>query len=636
MSRWWSRAPRFRTARLKRGSVVLAAALALTGLAATAASATPPDAELITVTDDGFVATWTTSEASDTTVCFGRAQGSLDCQAQEPDTRFHRAEVDGLESGQRYFYSLRSDNVPQAPSSTNPGSFTTLQEPPGEHLFDFAVVSDTHIGEQCSGTAVTFRPPAGSVPPCFSSDQPYAATMTRAAVDELNDRGLGLAILNADNTSHGEYDQAAELKDIFEGFNGERHLARGPHDRAEQNDADPRCGDDNDCFRAVFFPDRPEGRIYYSFDYRRHHFVALDSANPGDGVGDLSDPDQLAFLERDLEQARQAGQKTFIFFHHPVSEYANTTAFPPLVFGVRPDRGGTEFLELVSRFPNVVGVLNAHTHRNYVSYSPETGARLPFIENGPTKEYPGGYSVFSVYSGGYMRNFQRLECSFCREWTSTTRDEYLGLYPLYTLGTLSARNFTHVYDCDVPTPPPSPPTGNESAIGGDTSAACPSGDEGEPPPGPGQRPSCNGERTTITGTSGDDTIRGTAGVDVIRARPGEDVVRARGGNDVICANEDEDAVRAGGGDDYVSGGRGDDDDRLRGGAGDDEIRAQRGEDVLGGGGGSDFLLGNRQDDLLLGGKGPDRLLGNKGDDELRGGRGRDTVRGGAGRDARRQ
>ncbi|MGH2981099.1 MAG: metallophosphoesterase family protein, partial [Solirubrobacterales bacterium] len=173
---------------------------------------------------------------------------------------------------------------------------------------------------------------------------------------------------------------------------------------------------------------------------------------------------QNAFLRRDLAEHRD--QRTFIFFHHPVSEYATAYAAPPVVFGVRPDRGGVEFLDLMARYPNVVGVFNAHTHRNFVSYSPRTGARLPYIESGAAKEYPGGYSIVRVYSGGYSRNFYRpRNCEFCRDWTATTRSEYLGLYPYYTLGTLDARNFTHVYGCPIPTPPPSPP-GNAGVGGG--------------------------------------------------------------------------------------------------------------------------------------------------------------------------
>lgn len=88
------------------------------------------------------------------------------------------------------------------------------------------------------------------------------------------------------------------------------------------------------------------------------------------------------------------------------------------------------------------------------------------IENGASKEYPGGYSVFDVYEGGYTRSYVRpKECAFCREWTQTTSAEFFGLAPQYLLGSVGTRNFTHVYGCDAKLPPPSLP-GTESLVTG--------------------------------------------------------------------------------------------------------------------------------------------------------------------------
>ncbi len=429
-----------------------------------------PGAELVTVTDHSFDATWPTQKTADTTVCVGTAPDRQSCQRQEQATSFHYAEVNGLAPGTRYFYTLRSAGTDIAPSPTNPGTFRTLTPPPGRHLFDFALLSDIHIGEQCSGTAFTAPLANQSLPPCFS-DGDYAAQMAQAAVQEIKARGIGLLVVSADITSDASYDQAQQAKAILTQAGASVDITRGNHDRPGQHPGDARCGHDHDCLRAVFFPARPPGRIYYSFDHNGYHFVVLDS-NDAQGTGDLTDQAQNAFLERDLNRHRAT--KTFIVFHEPVAEYADTAAVPPVVFGVAPNRGGTQFLALMRRFPNVVGVLNSHTHRNFVAYSPQTGARLPYIENGAEKEYPGGYGVFHVYSGGYTRNFYRpRNCDFCRQWTETTRGEYAGLYPLYILGPLSTRNFTHVYDCPVPTPPPSLPGDDSLLQSTDFSTACP-------------------------------------------------------------------------------------------------------------------------------------------------------------------
>jgi 3',5'-cyclic-AMP phosphodiesterase len=593
------------------------------------------DAELVTVTEHGFVATWTTPTASDTTVCVGGRPTDLSCKRQESTTGFHRAAVGGLRSGRRYFYSLQSAGVPQPLSQINPGSFKTLVPPPGRHLFDFAVLADNHVGEGCSGTALGAPQPVGSVPPCFRSnppDPPYAATMAAAAVSEINASLVGLTIINADSTSHADHEQASEARHLFDRLTSPYRLTRGSHDRANQNPADARCGPGNDCFRAVFFPRRPPGRIYYSFNHRGYHFVVLDSASPGDGTGDLTDAGQRAFLVRDLERAKGRNQKTFIVFHHPVSEYSTTFAVPPVIFGVRRDRGGADFLQLMKRFPNVVGVLNSHTHRNFVSYSPETGARLPYIESGPTKEYPGGYSIFKVYEGGYTRSFHRLACSFCRRWTHTTRGEYFGLYPLYTLGTLSARNFSHLYGCSVQTPPQSLIT-NESVIDADTgSGLCPRRQAGR----------------TITGTPGNDRLIGTPGNDVIICGDGDDYVRAGAGDDYIDCGAGDDTINAGAGNDRVLGrsgndfirgvsGRdringGSDKDRLGGGSGRDRIAGRQDNDRVNGNSGRDFITGGSRNDRISGGTGADRIRGGTGKDRVSGGSGGDRIRGQRGRD----
>jgi hypothetical protein len=194
--------------------------------------------------------------------------------------------------------------------------------------------------------------------------------------------------------------------------------------------------------------------VYFSTSYGGVHFIVLDSVQGG-STGDLTDAAQNAWLARDL--AAHHTMPTFIAFHHPVTEYADLFEAEPVIFGVPPDAGGTDFLHTVAENPQIVGVLNAHTHRNFDTYGGEAGVRTPFIENGTAKEYPGGYSIVSVYGGGYTRSFFRTACAFCRQWTETTRGEYFGLAPQYMLGSLGTRNFTHVYGCDVAIPATSLP-----------------------------------------------------------------------------------------------------------------------------------------------------------------------------------
>lgn len=452
----------------------------MVGAAAGSASATVP--ELITVSDTGMEATWSTASAGDTTVCVGVAGAdagilglgasptTLRCERQEESTKRHHASVNGLKPGTRYVYELRSAGVVEPTTEASPGSFTTLVPPPGRRLLDIALLSDVHVGEGCSGSVFTAPGIDQSVPECFSSPG-YAAKMLEAAVGEINARGVDLTINTADTTSSGKFTETSQARAIFGGLKAPFFVVRGNHERPAQQASETRCGKDNDCFRTVFFPDRGPGRVYYSQDVGGVHFSFLD-ANDASGQGDLTDAAQNAFLVKDL--AAHSKQRTFIVFHEMVAEYSNTYALPPVVFGVRPDKGGAEFLKLVADNPQVSGVLGSHTHRNFVSTSLQSGARTVFLENAASKEYAGGYGIISVYEGGWMRTFQRLGCAFCREWIETTRQEYNGQYAGYSLGSLSARNFVHLDDCDQPTPPNSVP----NAQGGDTAPI---------PPGCGKR-----------------------------------------------------------------------------------------------------------------------------------------------------
>lgn len=466
-----------------RRLLTLVVGMALLAPAMARADSAFSSAELVTVTASGFQATWTTSSSSDTTVCWGRVSPMENCRHQETSVQYHHATVDGLAASTAYVYSLMSDGVAQPRSSTNPSVFTTLTPPPGRHLFDFALMNDLHVGEQCSGTAANAPLIGSSVPPCFSAPD-YAARMDAADVGELFARHIPLAVINGDLTSTATYDQERQAQQILNGLGGIPLIVRGNHDRAAQQSSETRCGTGDDCFSTVFFPGRSAGRVYYSTDFGGYHFVVLDSSDAS-GLGDLTDAPQNAWLARDL--AAHRATPTFIAFHHPVAEYADTYATPPVVFGVAPYKGGSGFLSTVAANPQVVGVLNGHTHRNFNAYALASGARTPFIENGAAKEYPGGYSIFSVYQGGYTRSYFRpSNCYFCRQWTATTSGEYFGTYPSYTLGSLGTRNFTHVYGCAAQTPPQSLP-GESLAPGGGVAtppASCLSRVTGSVPGGP--------------------------------------------------------------------------------------------------------------------------------------------------------
>ncbi|HEX2030735.1 MAG TPA: metallophosphoesterase family protein [Actinomycetota bacterium] len=415
----------------------------------------PLNVELVTVSDSSFTVTWLTCDAegsplpSDTTVSYGSSPNPLSWTTVrlEEEVAFHHAEVEGLEAGRTYFYQVSSDGLPGRYDRYHPGSFTTLTPPPGRLLFSFAVLADVHIGEDTSGLATSTPFP---FPPGYSAED-YAEAMATAAVQEINARGIALTVLSADNTSHAKLREVLDAKAILDGLVGPYLVARGAHDRPSEPAA--VCRPDGDCFREVFFPRRKPGHIFYGERFGGYDVIALDSVDLATGTGEISDQ-QLAWLEQRLERGRADGRPAVIFFHHPVSEWSTTLAIPPAVFGVN-QQDAQEFLRTIAPY-DVRLVINAHTHRNWISYSPWTG-RMPILEVGPSKEYPGGYSMIRVYEGGFLRTFHRLGCGFCRRWIETTRWQYLGQYPHYTTGSLRDRNFVHRFDRpDVPGVPSLP------------------------------------------------------------------------------------------------------------------------------------------------------------------------------------
>ncbi len=421
----------------------------------------PLNVELTTVTDTSAVFTWLTCEGgspspADSTVTYNTG-GSGGTIIAAGETAFHNITIDSLEPGTTYTYEVSSNGIAGLPDRLNPGVFTTLTPPPGELLFSFAVIADTHIGETVSGLA-TSTP--DELPPAYRSEVPYAEVMMASAISQINKKNLRMTVSVADTTTHGELEHMETTHRLLERLRGAYLTARGPHDRPNQyEEATADCGASGDCFRKVFRPSipltAPPTKLPQVRTRRGWSLIALDSTNLESGSGEIGE-EQLAWLQRRLEADKVAGRRAIIFFHHPVAEYSTTIAVPPAVFGI-PIQEARTFLRLISEY-DVALVVNSHTHRNWIAYSDITGS-TPLIEVGPTKEYPGGYTVIRVYEGGLMRLWFPLDCGFCNEWRETTRGEYFALYPLYTAGSLRDRNFVHLFDGPDRPGIPSVPTG---------------------------------------------------------------------------------------------------------------------------------------------------------------------------------
>ncbi|MBW8879557.1 MAG: metallophosphoesterase [Acidobacteria bacterium] len=155
----------------------------------------------------------------------------------------------------------------------------------------------------------------------------------------------------------------------------------------------PRCSERS--FRNHF------GELYGSFNYAGAHFIALDTAVPGDE--DAISGDQLQWLKDDLKSARDA-RAIFLFTH---TEFFSSPLIDPPAGRSHPAVARRwELMDLFERSP-VAAVFSGHEHlfwheppekHNFIDYFVAGGAGAPLYAP-PDR---GGFSHYLVVkiSGG--------------------------------------------------------------------------------------------------------------------------------------------------------------------------------------------------------------------------------------------
>jgi len=440
------------------------------------------DLEAVTVTDTSVIITWFTGSAAETGAYGQPAPVAADTELRlgEPGrpgtlrtvmhettpTPYHYAEVTGLQPGRTYAYQARSAGRAAVQTSLQfpgthgsidlPGTVTTLATPPGRYLFTLALATDTHIGETVSGII------AGNWPRAFRQDPglpPYPELMLGALLGDLraaNHAGAHPAALlvAGDITAEAAPKDVARARQLLDGWGelgSDYFVVRGNHDRPhvgalhETGTPVPGAPDHHDCWGDVF--GYPRQQLSCS-EVGGLRIVGLDTTCLDAPSGTL-DPTQLAKLHELL--SGEPDRPTVVFGHHPVTyESAVTTAAGP---GFDLEQVRARQLEaLYARAPGVFLHAAGHTHRNKRTEAPGVpGAE--FLEIASVKEYPGGYCLLRVYSGGYMVNFYKTSADLARQWSQRTRAEYFGILPHYALGTIADRNHTVVRDLSGLTPP---------------------------------------------------------------------------------------------------------------------------------------------------------------------------------------
>jgi len=478
------------------GSLAAAVPAIVGGVSAQAASASTTsllvtDLEVATVTDTSVVITWFTGSttavdtygfplpvAADTELQLGQVDpttltivpGSLKTVLQDSTaTPYHYAEVSGLEPGTTYGYVALSNGQQAQQTSMQfpvgvggsldyPGIFTTLATPPGRYLFTLALSNDLHYGEGDSGIIEDNWPPSFEQTPGLP---PYPQVMLEAMLGDLRqpDRGADRLLVAGDLTSDGYLSEATGVRQLLDGWGTlqrDYFVTRGNHDRS-------RPGTDYDTCTVVPSTNPVHydcwGQVFpYPLQHLQHYqlgglrVVGLDTTTLDDAGGTM-DAAQLENLRDVLSQDRD--RPTLLFGHHPITyESAATTEAGPSFDIDRPT--AITLQDLYQRTPGVFFHHTGHTHRNKRTFLLD-GQQNPiqsveFLEVGATKEYPGGYSLLRLYTGGYMVSYYKNRTQLALAWAQRTRHEYYTLYPHYMLGTIADRNHTVVRDLSGLTP----------------------------------------------------------------------------------------------------------------------------------------------------------------------------------------
>jgi 3',5'-cyclic-AMP phosphodiesterase len=439
----------------------------------------PVNLELVTLTEHRAIITWYTGYTgtddglgrmepapADGVVAWGTDPQRLNrlSGGRSHDTPYHYVQLTGLEPGRTYYYQARSNGILASPTpftliggnavgtsdfgltSGGPYSFTVPEPPPGRFLFSIALCNDLHMGETTAGllggSNIVGIQQVPGLPP-------YPEVMLKSLVHDASALGAAFLLAAGDITAEAapvDLNRAGKLLGRFGKYRRDYFVTRGNHDRAHSGEEYAACRigqwQGNDCFHDHFFPgDQP---TYFSRELRGLRVIGLDTYDkPGRGndAGALS-VEQLAWFRAELAKERE--QPTIVFGHHPL--VVEGSPFPTSAGSALEAAQAATILDDYSQTPGLLLHHAGHTHRNKHTIS-GVAPRVTIQEIGAGKEYPGGFSLLRLYTGGFALNFYKTRSRLARAWSERSRQEVLGLWPQFALGSsVSDRNTMVVRD----------------------------------------------------------------------------------------------------------------------------------------------------------------------------------------------
>jgi 3',5'-cyclic AMP phosphodiesterase CpdA len=296
-------------------------------------------------------------------------------------------------------------------------SVRTLPRPAGELLCRFTTVNDVHFGETEAGRIDDH--PEGPIRRAEPGSTPYPEVMNHAAAREMAAIDPMAVIVKGDLSVDGEPAEWEAFEACYRAPFGDRlHVVRGNHD-AYRHQAD-YAGDQRIELPGVIV-------------------ALLDTAIPGATTGTVSS-EQIDWLD---DLCANADRPVFVMGHHQqwIGDGPDAKRSDDY-FGLHPD--ASDALDaLTQRRTGVVAYAAGHTHRHRVR--PMARSRVPSIEIGCTKDFPGTWAEYRVHEGGIMQVVHRMSTPEALAWSESCRGLYsdFGIdYETYALGTLADRCFT--------------------------------------------------------------------------------------------------------------------------------------------------------------------------------------------------
>jgi len=293
----------------------------------------------------------------------------------------------------------------------------TLATPPGRLLCRFATVNDVHFGEVEAGRIDDLT--EGPIRRTAPGAEPYTEVMNRAAATEIAELDPAAVIVKGDLSVDGTPEEWAAFEACYRTPFGDRlHVVRGNHDAYRHQGE--YAGDE--------WIELPGIAV-----------ALLDTAIPGATTGSIT-TEQLDWLDA---HCASSDRPVLVMGHH--QQWIASGPDPKRsddYFGLHPD--ASDGLDAVAaRRRTVIGYAAGHTHRHRVRSM--TASRVPSIEVGCTKDFPGTWAEYRVHEGGVMQVVHRMSSPEALAWSESCRGLYsdFGIdYETYALGTLAERCFT--------------------------------------------------------------------------------------------------------------------------------------------------------------------------------------------------